>query len=49
MPFIVAEYDIGSYADNNTPYFGGGTIENVMLHLENFIEKNFFSGFILTK
>lgn len=41
MLFIVAEYDIGSYADNNTPYFGGGTIENVMLNLENFMEKIF--------
>ena len=39
MFFIVEKY--ASYADDNTPYSGGGSTENVMLNLEK-LSKNPF-------
>ena len=48
MFFIVKEYDIASYVDDNTPYSAGETTENVMLNLEKL--SNFFStGFVIAK
>ena len=46
--FIVEEYDIVSYVDDNTPYSGGETTENLMLNLKN-LSKELFQWFYLNQ
>ena len=47
--FLITENtDIASYADDNTPYTTGNSIEEVIQKLEN-VAKRFFSGLVITK
>ena len=46
--FIVEEYDIVSYVDDNTPYSGGETTENLMLNLKK-LSKELFQWFCLNQ
>ena len=48
MFFIVEDYNIVSYADDNTPYYACETSENVMLNLEK-LSKNLFQWFYLNQ
>ena len=48
MFFIVEDYNIASYADDNTPYYACETSENVMLNLEK-LSKNLFQWFYLNQ
>ena len=45
---IMENTDIASYADDNTPYTTGNSIEEVIQKLEN-AAKRFFSGLVITK
>ena len=45
ITFKVEECGIASYADDNIPYFGSETTENVMLNLEK-LSKNLFQWFL---
>ena len=46
MLFMIEEYDIASYVDNNTTYSGGETTENATVNLEKLL-KNLFQWFYL--
>ena len=45
---IMENINIASYADDNTPYTTGNSMEKVIQNLEN-AAKRFFSGFVITK
>ena len=48
-PFLIMEnIDIASYADDNTAYTTGNSIEEVIQKLENAANR-FFSGLVITK
>ena len=46
--FIMENIDIASYADDNTPYTTGNSIEEEFKNLKT-LEKRFFSGLVITK
>ena len=45
---IMENIDIASYADDNTPYTTGNSIEEEFKNLKT-LEKRFFSGLVITK
>ena len=45
---IMENIDIASYADDNTPYTTGNSIEEVIQKSET-LQKCFFSGLVITK